>query len=228
MDPLVRNRFDAWIFDLDNTLYSARCDLFAQIDARMQAFIVAALDVNDAQARTLQEDYFHSHGTTLRGLMDHHGIDPETFTDFVHDIDHSVVPPDPGLDSALARIDSRKIVFTNGSVAHAERVLQRLGVSHRFEAIFDIKAAAYVPKPSIASYRTFVRQFDLDPRRAIMFDDAARNLEPAAALGMTTVWIETDSVYGREGSDGDHVHQDRKSTRLNSSHLGRSRMPSSA
>lgn len=204
--PAVRNAFESWVFDLDNTLYSARCDLFAQIDARMRAFIVATLGVDDMEARTLQKGYFQSHGTTLRGLMDHHDIDPESFTDFVHDIDHSVVPADPDLDSALARIGGRKIVFTNGSVAHAERVLERLGVSHHFEDIFDIKAADYIPKPSIASYRAFVRKFTLDPRRAIMFDDAARNLAPAAALGMTTVWVKTDSAYGREGSDGDHVH----------------------
>ncbi|MFO0998496.1 MAG: pyrimidine 5'-nucleotidase [Alphaproteobacteria bacterium] len=202
----MRDAFESWVFDLDNTLYPSRCDLFSQIDARMRAFIVATLGVDETEARALQKGYFHSHGTTLRGLMDHHGTDPEAFMGFVHDIDHSVVPADPALDSALARIEGRKIIFTNGSVAHAERVLERLGIPHHFEAIFDIKAAAYVPKPSMVSYETFIRTFGLDPRRAIMFDDAARNLEPAAALGMTTVWVRTESAYGREGSDGDHVH----------------------
>ena len=199
-------RFDAWLFDLDNTLYHHSCDLFAQMDERMQAFICERLAIDRAQARALQKGYYHSHGTTLRGLMDHHGIDPDRFIEFVHAIDVSVVPAWPALDAALSRLPGRKIVFTNGSVRHAENVMARLGVTRHFEAVFDIAAANYVPKPAEEAYRLIVERFGLAPRRTLMLDDAARNLKPAAAMGMTTVWVRTDSAHGREGADGDHVH----------------------
>lgn len=199
-------RFDAWLFDLDNTLYHHSCDLFAQMDERMQAFICERLAIDREQARALQKGYYHSHGTTLRGLMDHHGIDPDRFIEFVHEIDVSVVPAWPALDAALGRLPGRKIVFTNGSVRHAENVMARLGVTRHFEAVFDIAAANYVPKPAEEAYRLIVERFSLAPRRTLMLDDAARNLKPAAAMGMTTVWVRTDSAHGREGADGDHVH----------------------
>jgi putative hydrolase of the HAD superfamily len=98
------------------------------------------------------------------------------------------------------------LIFTNGSVRHAESVLDRLGVSHHFEGIFDIVAADYVPKPDIAAYRSFIRRHDLDPRSAAMFEDMAKNLVPAHALGMTTVWIRHDRHWSSEGAEGDHVH----------------------
>lgn len=199
-------RFDAWLFDLDNTLYHHSCDLFAQMDERMQAFICETLAIDRTQARLLQKGYYESHGTTLRGLMDHHGIDPHRFTEFVHEIDVTPVPPSPELDAALSRLPGRKIVFTNGSLRHAENVMARLGVAHHFEAIFDIAAADFVPKPADQSYRLVVERFGLQPRRTLMLDDAARNLKPAATLGMTTVWVRTELPHGREGSDGDHVH----------------------
>lgn len=199
-------RIDNWLFDLDNTLYPSTCNLFAEMDGRMRAFIRDALGVDDGEARRLQQGYYLSHGTTLRGLMELHGLAPEAFVEFVHDIDLSAVAPDPALDSALGRLVGRKIVFTNGSARHAERVLERLGVARRFEAVFDIAAANYVPKPRPEPYAEIVRRFALVPARTAMIDDAARNLAPAAALGMTTVWVRTPSAYGREGADGPHVH----------------------
>ena len=39
-----------------------------------------------------------------------------------------------------------------------------------------------------------------------MFEDMARNLKPAADMGMTTVWVSTDTHWGREGSEGEHIH----------------------
>jgi len=199
-------RFDAWLFDLDNTLYHHSCDLFAQMDERMQAFICETLSIDRVQARALQKGYYESHGTTLRGLMDHHGIDPHRFTEFVHEIDVTPVPPSPALDATLTHLPGRKIIFTNGSARHAENVMGRLGVAHHFEAVFDIAAANFVPKPAAESYRRVVERFGLAPHRTLMLDDAARNLVPAAALGMTTVWVRTELPHGLAGSDGDHVH----------------------
>lgn len=198
---------DTWVFDLDNTLYPAACNLFAQIDLRMTAFIAELLDVDPVEARRLQKSYFHEHGTTLSGLMALHGVAPADFLEYVHDIDLSAVAAAPELEQRLDGLPGRKIVFTNGSQAHAERVLDRLGVGHHFRDIFDIHAAAYVPKPSAETYEGLIARFDFDPARAIMFDDLSRNLLPAHRLGMTTVWVHSASEWSRapEPDDDNHI-----------------------
>lgn len=197
---------EAWIFDLDNTLYPAKSNLFAQVDVRIRDYVANHLGIDAAAAYRLQKQYFREHGTTMRGMMHHHGMDPGPFLDYVHDIDVSPVPPSPRLALALERLKGRKLIFTNGSVGHAERVTARLGVGHCFETVFDIVASGYVPKPDPGIYAELVRRHGLRPDRTVMVEDLARNLEPAAAMGMTTVWVRTDCQVGREGSGGDHVH----------------------
>ena len=196
---------DTWVFDLDNTLYPARYNLFELVDRKIGAFVAALLGVDRGAARRVQKSYFREHGTTLRGLMLNHGVDPQAFLEFVHDIDVARVPPSPDLDAALARLDGRKLVFTNASARHAERVMERLGVAHHFEGVFDIADAGYVPKPHPETYAAMVARFAFDPRAAAMIEDIARNLEPAAAIGMTTVWLRNNSEWGREGSDGAYI-----------------------
>jgi len=203
LDP---HQVETWIFDLDNTLYPASCNLFAQVDARMSAFIQELLSLGAGDARRVQKQYFHEHGTTLRGLMNHHEVDPEAFLDFVHDIDFSVVPHAPGLEAALSQLAGRKLVFTNATVPYAERVLARLGIAHHMEAIFDIVAADYRPKPEPASYHQLIEEHGIDPSRAVLVEDIARNLAPAAALGMTTVWVPNDTDWSQNGAEGSHVH----------------------
>ncbi len=197
---------EAWVFDLDNTLYCATSNLFGQIDIRMESYIAEFLELEPEEAFKVQKRYFREYGTTLRGLMDRHEINPREFLDHVHDIDIDVVPPNPALDRALANLPGRKIIFTNADVRHAERVMNRLGVEHHFEAIFDIVACDYVPKPEPVVYQALVNRFDIDPEKTVMVEDMARNLKPAADIGMTTVWVRTDTDWGQESSEGDHVH----------------------
>lgn len=192
-DPL--GHVETWIFDLDNTLYPARSNLFDQVDRRMGAFIAQHFGLDPDAARVEQKRLFRAHGTTLRGLMTEHGIDPHAFLDFVHDIDVSLVDPDPVLADALDALDGRKIIFTNGSVAHAERVLAQLGIGGRFAGVFDIAAAEFVPKPDPSCYAVLVARHGIDPRATIMVEDMARNLAPAKALGMTTAWVRTDTDF---------------------------------
>ena len=110
------------------------------------------------------------------------------------------------MDDVLHQLEGRKIVFTNGSVAHATNVMTRLGITHHFEGIFDIHAADYLPKPARSAYDKFLSDYDVDPTRAVMLEDIARNLEPAHALGMTTVWIRSEHDHSAMGADGDHIH----------------------
>lgn len=209
--PTGLRHAEAWIFDLDNTLYSATYNLFGQIDNRMRAYIAEFLGVSLEDAFRLQKSYFREYGTSLHGLMHRHGMDPEPFLDFVHDIDVTVLPPSPGLEAALARLPGRKLVFTNASTRHAERVMERLGISHHFDAVFGITEADYRPKPQPEAYNVLVQRHGLDAGKTVMVEDIARNLAPAAALGMTTVWVRNDTEHGTAGADGgfiDHVVDD--------------------
>ena len=197
---------ETWIFDLDNTLYPASCNLFAEAEARMAAFIVDELKLDLEAAHALRRRFFFDHGTTLRGLMLEHGIAPERFLDYVHDIDLSPVPADPALAQAIAGLPGRKFVFTNATEHYARRVLARIGITGHFAAVHDILACDYLPKPDPSGYRALLERHRIDPESALMVEDMARNLVPAAALGMTTAWVVTDNERAAEGSAGDHVH----------------------
>jgi putative hydrolase of the HAD superfamily len=183
-------QIETWVFDLDNTLYPASCRLFAEIEQRMAGFIMAELKLDQDSAHALRRHFYTRHGTTLRGLMNEHGMEPTRFLDHVHDIDLSSVTADAALDAALAKLPGRKLVFTNSTVRHAERVLARLGLGRHFDIIHDIVACDYRPKPDPAVYADFVRRHAIDPHRAAMVEDMAKNLPPAAALGMTTIWVK--------------------------------------
>ena len=197
----VRN----WIFDLDNTLYPASADLFALIDARMTGFIQELLGLEWTEARALQKDYFHHHGTTLSGLMAEHGVEPRTFLDHVHDIEMDVLREDRRLVEVIARLPGRKLIFTNGDADYARRVLGKLGLSESFEAIHDIHACAYQPKPQPEAYRSMADAFGIDSAESLFVEDMARNLKPAKTIGMNTVWVNNGSEQGRESDDRAYV-----------------------
>ena len=192
---------DCWIFDLDNSLYPASANLFALIDERMGAFIMRLLGCDAAEARRVQKGYFHEHGTTLAGLMAAHGTDPREFLDFVHDIDLARISADPRVVAALDRLPGRKFVFTNGDEAYARRVLDRLGLANAFDGLHDIHAMDYVPKPDPRAYAAMCAGYDIDPRRALFVEDMARNLVPAKALGMITVWVDNGSEQAGRDAD---------------------------
>ena len=201
---------ETWIFDLDNTLYRAETDLFAQIDMRMGAYVARLLDLPPDEARRLQKAYYRDHGTTLNGLIALHDIDAEDFLEDVHDIDLSALAPDLALNAAIAKLPGRRFVFTNGCGNYAARVLDRIGLSALADDVWDIRTAGFVPKPFQAAYETVEARSGIAPERAAMFEDLARNLVPARALGMTTVWLDNGSVWSRQGpdfpvADGSHI-----------------------
>jgi putative hydrolase of the HAD superfamily len=187
---------DDWIFDLDNTLYPASSRLFELIDERMSAFVARLLGCGADEARRVQKQYFREHGTTLAGLMQHHGVDPHDFLDDVHDIALDRVPRNERLIDALARLRGRKFVFTNGNDRYASRVLGAIGIGDQFHGLIDIHACDYRPKPDAHGYQLLVERFAIDPRRAVLVEDMAKNLKPAKAMGMTTVWVDNGSDHG--------------------------------
>lgn len=185
------DKIENWIFDLDNTLYPAECNLFAQIDKRMGAYIANLLDLDLVEARRVQKDYYYRYGTTLNGLMQEHKLNPHDYLDFVHDIDHSVVPERPDLKNALETLEGRKFIFTNGSRRHGEVVAAKLGILDQFEDVFDIAAADFTPKPHRQAYELFLKRHDVTPPSAVMFEDLHHNLKEPHALGMKTVLVHS-------------------------------------
>jgi len=197
---------ETWIFDLDNTLYPASSRLFEQVQVRMNEYICKRLGVTVEEAAAIRRKYFQEHGTTMHGLMAVNRVDAHEFMAFVHDVDLSVVPANPALIAALEGLSGRKLVYTNGSVPHAENLLKHLGVSHCFHDIFDIVASEFAPKPAIAPFRVFVSRYGVAPATALMVEDIARNLAPAAQLGMTTAWVRTDVDWAAIASEADYIH----------------------
>jgi len=209
---------ETWVFDLDNTLYPFHLNLWQQVDVRIRDYIADYLKVQPDEAFRVQKDYYKRYGTTMRGLMTEHGMEPDGFLDFVHKIDHSPLEPNPALGAALEKLPGRKLILTNGTRKHAEAVTRRLEVDHHFEDVFDIVAAELEPKPSPQTYARFLERHGVDPTRAAMFEDLARNLKEPHALGMTTVLVVPEGtrevfregweLEGRNDPHVDHVTDD--------------------
>ena len=206
---------ETWIFDLDNTLYPHHVNLWKQVDGRIRDYIADFLKVDRDEAFRLQKDYYRRYGTSMRGLMTEHGMKPDGFLDFVHEVDHSPLEPNPALGTAIKNLSGRKLILTNGTRSHADKVLARLELVGVFDDVFDILDAELEPKPSALTYDRFLNRHNVDARQAAMFEDLARNLAIPYARGMTTVLIvpqdarevsrEAWELEGRDAPHVDHV-----------------------
>ncbi len=201
-----------WVFDLDNTLYPSHCNLFAEMDKRITGYVMRVTGKGFDEAWKEQKLYYREHGTTLRGLMSVHGVDPLDYLNDVHDIDYSPVPPNRELGELIKSLPGRKHIFTNGDVPHVERTIAALEFDDIFDSVFGIVEANFVPKPERGPYVDFLERHDVDPKSSAMFEDMARNLEVPKAMGMATVLLvpPTDEVSPREawehdGREDDHI-----------------------
>lgn len=189
-----------WVFDLDNTLYPPSVRLFDQIEVRMTAWVMRELGLPRDQADRLRADYWARYGTTLAGLMAEHGADPGPYLTEVHEIDFSVLPPDPELAARLRDLPGRRIVYTNGCEPYARRVLEARGLGGLFDAVYGVEHAGFRPKPEAAAFAAVFAADGLDPARAAMFEDDARNLAVPHDLGMRTVHVAP------EPAPAPHIH----------------------
>jgi putative hydrolase of the HAD superfamily len=203
---------ETWVFDLDNTLYPHHLNLWQQVDDRIRSYIADFLKVSKDEAFRVQKDYYKRYGTSMRGMMTEHGMDPDAYLAFVHQIDHSPLEPNPALGAAIEQLPGRKLILTNGTRKHADAVMRRLEIHEKFEDVFDIIAAELEPKPLPQTYDKFLNLHGVDPARAAMFEDLARNLAVPHALGMTTVLVVPEGsrevvreAWEMEGHDAAHV-----------------------
>ena len=195
-----------WLFDLDNTLYDGATKVFDQVDKKMSKFISKKLNVSIDEARKIQKNYFQEYNTTLNGMIKNHKIDADEFLEFVHDVDLSFLDKNKDLEDEIKKLDGKKIIFTNGSRAHALNVTQRIGIDKLFDGIFDIRDCEFIPKPSKEPYKKLVECYKIEPQYCIFFEDIARNLRPAHELGMKTVWIKNNEPWAAKYSDSDFIN----------------------
>ena len=188
MSPSL-DHVEHWVFDMDDTLYPPECGLMGRVQDRINAFFVRTVGMEAAEARVLQRQYLRDHGTSLSGLMLNHDVDPHAFLDEVHRVRGQAVQIDPVLREGLARLPGRRLVFTNGAAAHAERVLAALEIADLFDDVFHIEASDLIPKPDPRAFARMIERHGVDPRRAAFFEDTEKNLKPAADMGMATVLV---------------------------------------
>ncbi len=186
-------KIDAWIFDLDLTLYAPEHNIMEQVRDRIALFVEDYFKIDSEAAHKIRHAYWKSYGTTLGGLMAEHGVDLHTYLDFVHDVDLSLLKPCSRLRAGIEALPGRKLIFTNADAPYAERILAARGLEGLFEGMMDIHVMNHKPKPEPASYEKFCAMFDVQPACALFVEDSVHNLEPAHAMGMTTVWINHNS-----------------------------------
>jgi len=145
MKDLSKIKF--WLFDLDNTLYSGDTKVFDQVDKKMSKFISEKLNVSLEEAKKIQKNYFHEYNTTLNGMIKNHDINANEFLEFVHDVDLEFLKEDEPLKTEIEKLKGKKIIFTNGSRAHASNVTSRIGIEQLFDGVFDIVDSDFYPKP---------------------------------------------------------------------------------
>jgi putative hydrolase of the HAD superfamily len=204
MKNLTKIKF--WLFDLDNTLYDGATKVFDQVDKKMSKFISEKLNVSLVEARKIQKNYFQEYNTTLNGMIKHHKIDADEFLEFVHNVDLSFLNKNEFLEEEIKKLNGKKIIFTNGSKAHALNVTKRIGIDRLFDGIFDIRDCDFIPKPSIEPYKKLVENYKIEPQYCIFFEDIARNLKPAYELGMKTVWIKNEEPWAAKYSDENFIN----------------------
>ena len=160
-----------------------------EIVVRMTDFVEKVTGLPREEAFKLQKTYLAEHGLTLKGMMLNHGVDPAEFHAIFHDMSLEALAHDAPLLAALERLPGRRLIFTNADEVHAERVLAHLGLAHLFDDVFHIGSAGYEPKPSPEAFTRIGAAHGIDPTVTAFFEDAERNLAPAAHLGMTTVLV---------------------------------------
>jgi putative hydrolase of the HAD superfamily len=179
----------AWIFDLDHTLYTLDAEKQKVMEERICVFVQRHFSISREPAWEMQKRYLREHGSTLAGLQKHHSVDVDAYHDFVNDIDAMELAENIPLRLALERLPGRRFLFTNNCGRHGKRVLEILGVADLFDGIVDAAVLGDAPKPAPSAYATLVAETGATPAQSVLFDDSVRNLVPAHALGMTTVWF---------------------------------------
>ena len=183
-----------WIFDLDNTLHDARTRIFPAMHRQINEYLQRYFGVDAAGADAIRERFWRTYGTTLNGLMRHHGADPRHFLRETHVFPElaDMVVHENALKHALARLGGAKLVFSNAPRHYVEQVLRVMGLARTFDGVYTIEDARYRGKPELHGFHVLLRKHHLDAHRCAFVDDALENLRAAHRLGMSTVWVSRE------------------------------------
>lgn len=203
-----------WVFDLDHTLYTLDPAQHRAMEERICMFVQRHFGLSRDPAWEIQKRYLRDYGSTIAGLVRHNGVDPDVYHDAVNDLAALSLMPNVPLRSALARLPGARLVFTNNCGRYAANVLKALGVDDLFETIVDVKALSFVPKPQESAYDALVRLGGFETTKAALFDDSVRNLVPASARGMTTVWFNNGGGQSHWRVDDQALHIDHETDDL--------------
>ena len=183
-----------WIFDLDNTLHDARARIFPAMHEQINAYLRRYFGVDAAGADAIRERFWRIYGTTLNGLMRHHGTDPRHFLRETHVFPElaDMVVHENALKHALRLLGGSRFVFSNAPRHYVEEVLRVMGLARSFDAVYTIEDARFRGKPALHGFHYILRRHHLDARRCAFVDDVLDNLRAAHRLGMSTVWVSRE------------------------------------
>jgi putative hydrolase of the HAD superfamily len=183
-----------WIFDLDNTLHDARARIFPSMHEQINAYLRRYFDVDEEGANEIRQRFWRTYGTTLNGLMRHHGADPRHFLRETHVFPElaDMVVHENALKHALRLLGGTKLVFSNAPRHYVEEVLRAIGLGRYFDGVYTIEDARYRGKPALHGFHFLLRKHHLDPHRCAFIDDALENLRAGHRLGMSTVWVSNE------------------------------------
>jgi putative hydrolase of the HAD superfamily len=183
-----------WIFDLDNTLHDARPHIFPSMHAQINRFLQREFGIDEAGANAMRAGFWKLYGTTLKGLMKHHGMNPRRFLAETHVFPAlaEMVVHHNAVGHALERLAGTKLLFSNAPRHYVAQVMKGLGVAHHFDAIYTIESTRFHPKPARRGFQVLLRAHRLDAHRCALIDDQLDNLRTARRLGMCTVWVSAE------------------------------------
>jgi putative hydrolase of the HAD superfamily len=183
-----------WFFDLDNTLHDAQARIFPAMHEQINAYLMRRFGVDEAGANAMRRGFWERYGTTLEGLVRHHGTSRAEYLWATHQFPElaDMVVHENAVRHALGRLPGRKIIYSNAPRHYVDEVVRTLGIARYFDAVYSIESTRYVGKPSVAGFRMLLRKHHLEPARCALVDDMLENLRTAKRLGMATVWVSRE------------------------------------
>jgi putative hydrolase of the HAD superfamily len=200
--PIPWKKIQYLLVDLDDTLYPQNNGVWELIRVRINQYLVNELHFSEDETPELRTRLWKKYGTTLRGLQVEYAVDMDAYLDFVHDVPiENALSADEKLDQILSALPQQKVIFTNASASHAQRVMKILGVSRHFDSIVDIYALAPHCKPQTEAFQVVLDLLRTSPESCLLIDDSPPNLSAAKTLGMTTI-----SVGSRVHESSPHIN----------------------
>ncbi|CAN0424117.1 unnamed protein product [Pylaiella littoralis] len=191
-----REKMETLLFDLDGTLYPLSNGYHLHVRRNLWRFMEEKLGIKEPQEvwRPLFKKYNQSaKGLRVGGgyefdLADYWTSIREGAADFIRE-----APAE--LKSVLEQLPQQdKYVFTNCNEIEAEEALALLGIRHHFKGVYGAKSMGDSCKPEKEAFSRVLNSIGADPTKTVLFEDSFKNLVTAKSLGMSTVFVLSDTA----------------------------------